>query len=65
MVQKKRILNCLKNYKQFLIIQSEEFLRNTSKTYNDVLKFLGLPNWEPKEFVLYKKRPYKEKISSN
>ena len=50
---------------QFLIIQSEEFLRNTSKTYNDVLKFLGLPNWEPKEFVLYKKRPYKEKISSN
>ena len=50
---------------QFLIIQSEEFLRNTSKTYNDVLEFLGLPNWEPKEFVLYKKRPYKEKISSN
>ena len=50
---------------QFLIIQSEEFFKNPSKTYNDVLEFLGLPNWEPKEFVLYKKRPYKEKISSN
>jgi len=50
---------------QFFIIQSEEFLKNPSKIYNDVLEFLGLANWEPKEFVLYKKREYKEKMNSD
>jgi hypothetical protein len=50
---------------QFLIIQSEELLKNPSKIYNDVLEFLGLSKWEPKEFTLYKKRKYKEKMSSD
>jgi len=50
---------------QFFIIQSEEFLKNPSKIYNNVLEFLGLANWEPKEFVLYKKREYKEKMNSD
>ena len=45
---------------QFLIIQSEEFLEDKSKTFEQVLEFLGLPKWEPDEFVLYKKRKYKE-----
>ena len=50
---------------QFLIIQSEEFLKNPSKIYNDVLEFLGLSKFELKEFTLYKKRKYKEKMSSD
>ena len=47
---------------QFLIIQSEEFLEHKSKTFEQVLKFLGLPVWEPDEYVLYKKRDYKESM---
>ena len=47
---------------QFLIIQSEEFLEQKSKTFAQVLKFLGLPVWEPDEYVLYKKRDYKESM---
>jgi len=42
---------------QFLIIQSEEFLSDPSKVYNQVLKFLGLPKWELAEYKQYKKNP--------
>ena len=48
---------------QFLIVQSEEFLQNTSQTYQNVLKYLDLPKWEPDEFRLFKKRDYKEKMN--
>ena len=48
---------------QFLIIQSEEFLQNTSQIYQNVLKYLDLPKWEPDEFRLFKKRDYKEKMN--
>ena len=41
---------------QFLIIQSEEFLENSSKIYYKVLNFLNLDKWEPDSFTLYKKR---------
>ena len=37
---------------QFLIIQSEEFFKNPSKTYNDVLKFLGLVPFPIGEFQI-------------
>jgi len=46
---------------KFLIIQSEEFLRNPSKIYYQTLRFLDLTKWEPDKFTLYKKRSYKEK----
>lgn len=45
---------------QFLIIQSEEFLKNPSKIYYQTLEFLNLDKWEPNHFKLYKKRSYKE-----
>ena len=45
---------------QFLIIQSEEFLKNPSKIYYQTLEFLNLEKWEPNNFKLYKKRSYKE-----
>ena len=45
---------------QFLIIQSEEFFKNTSNVYREVLQFLDLSNWEPNEYVQYKKREYKQ-----
>ncbi len=45
---------------QFLIIQSEEFLKNPSKIYYQTLEFLDLHKWEPTQFKLYKKRRYKE-----
>ena len=44
---------------QFLIIQTEEFQKDTSKVYNQVLEFLGLPKWELKEYAQFKKRNYK------
>ena len=46
--------------KNFLIIQSEEFFKNTSEKYKQVLDFLELPKWEPKKFVHYKKRNIKQ-----
>ena len=45
---------------RFLIIQSEEFLRNPSKIYYQTLRFLNLNMWEPNKFTLYKKRSYNE-----
>jgi len=45
---------------QFLILQSEEFLKNTSVVYNKVLKFLNLPKWEPVDYKLYKQQVYKK-----
>lgn len=47
---------------QFMIIQSEEFLRNISGTYQQVLKFLGLPKWEPEEYILYKHRQSRDQM---
>ena len=41
---------------QFLIIQSEEFFKNPSKTYNDVLKFLGLPSHDLKTYEPIRKQ---------
>jgi hypothetical protein len=37
---------------QFLIIQSEEFFKNPSKIYNDVLEFLGLIPFSIGEFKI-------------
>ena len=45
---------------QFLIIQSEEFLRNTSKIYNQVLEFLNLPRWELPEYEEVGRAEYKQ-----
>ena len=51
---------------QFLIIQSEEFLENSSKIYYNVLDFLKLDKWEPDSFTLYKKRKIiDDKISTD
>ncbi|MFB5630908.1 MAG: sulfotransferase [Nitrosopumilaceae archaeon] len=50
---------------QFLIIQSEDFLKNPSKIYHRVLKFLNLSKWEPEQYKLYKKKEYENsKINS-
>lgn len=45
---------------QFLILQSEEFLKNPSVVYNQVLKFLNLPKWEPFDYRFYKQQTYKK-----
>ena len=45
-----------------MIIQTEEFLRNTLETYQQVLEFLELPKWELGKYTLFKKRKYKEKM---
>lgn len=46
--------------KQFLIIQSEEFLKNPSKIFNQTLQFLKLQSWELKEYHIHKKQDYKD-----
>ena len=35
---------------QFLILKSEEFFKDPNTTYNQVLKFLGLPKWQLHEY---------------
>ena len=44
---------------QFLILQSEEFLKNTSSIYKKVLKFLELPEWELLEYEEVGRAEYK------
>jgi len=36
--------------KRFLILKSEEFFIDPNTTYNQVLKFLGLPKWKLHEY---------------
>ena len=40
---------------QILVIQSEEFLKNTKKVYNQVLDFLDMPKFELKEYKKFQK----------
>jgi hypothetical protein len=35
----------------FFVVKSEEFYADPASIYRDLLGFLGLPNWEPREFV--------------
>jgi hypothetical protein len=43
---------------QILILKSEEFLVNASKTYLKVLDFLGIPLWEIKQYSIVGKERY-------
>jgi len=38
---------------QMLILKSEEFFNNPSTIFKQVLEFLNLPSWEPKEYRKY------------
>jgi hypothetical protein len=49
---------------QFLIIQSEEFFRDPSKIYNQVLDFLGVENFELDTYRTYGKVNKNRKIDS-
>lgn len=44
----------------FMYIKSEEFNKNPSYVYNDVLKFLGLPPFELKTYEKIRKRNYQK-----
>ena len=51
---------------QFLIIQSEEFFKNPSIIYKQVLEFLGLPKHELDNYKQYRKQDYsKSNIDPN
>ena len=43
---------------QFLIIQSEEFFRDPSKIYNQVLDFLGVENFNLEQYEQFRKQDY-------
>jgi len=45
---------------QFLIVKSEDLFKNTTSTYNRVLQFLGLPNYELDEYKKFKERKHKK-----
>ena len=47
---------------QFLILQTEEFKKNTSEVYNKALQFLNLPKYSLKEYILHKKIEYKKRV---
>lgn len=44
---------------QFMIIQSEEFFKNTSKVYNQILNFIGVSNFELNGYYACNKHPYR------
>lgn len=39
---------------QLLILKSEDFFREPAASFRKVLNYLELPNWEPKEFAVFK-----------
>ena len=41
---------------QILILKSEDFFATPYLSFNQALKFLNLPAWEPKEYKLYNAR---------
>ena len=45
---------------QILIIKSEEFIKNPSRVFHRVLKFLNLSNWKLKEFRKYNPSQYQK-----
>ena len=47
---------------QFLIIQTEEFKKNTSEVYSETLKFLNLPKHELDKYTFHKKLDYKKRV---
>ena len=61
-------LNSLKRWtsvfpkERFLIIESGELFKNTSKVYKDVLEFLDLPEWELTEYRTIGAAQYKNKM---
>lgn len=46
--------------KQFHFVKTEDFNKNPSKIYNDVLKFLELPNYELSEYTKFRERKYQK-----
>jgi tetratricopeptide (TPR) repeat protein len=50
---------------QFLIINSEKFYRETSESYNQVLKFLELPERELPNFEIYNEGKYENDIDQD
>ena len=47
---------------QFLILQTEEFKKNTSVVYNKALQFLNLTKYDLKEYPMHKKIEYKKRV---
>lgn len=50
---------------QFLIVQSEKFLKDPSIVFYDTLDFLNLSKWEPERYTLSKKRTYNSPIKDS
>lgn len=49
----------------FLILQSEEFLKNPQLVYHQTLDFLDLTKWEPEKYSQAKKRDYSSPIDES
>lgn len=47
---------------QLLILKSEDFFSNPGKIFKQVLDFLNLPNWEPKQYKQYNSNSYPKMI---
>jgi ubiquinone/menaquinone biosynthesis C-methylase UbiE len=45
---------------QFHFVKTEDFNENPSRIYNDVLKFLDLPNYELSEYKKFRERKYEK-----
>lgn len=43
---------------QILIIQSEKLFEQSSNTFKNILEFLGLPKWEPSEYIQHNAGKY-------
>lgn len=50
---------------QFLIIQSEELFKNPNETYQQIIKFLNLPDWKLKNYSIVGPGKYKKQKISN
>lgn len=52
------------NQEQILVLKSEDFFNRPSKTFKQVLEFLELPSWEPKQYKQLNSNSYQNMIDS-
>ena len=53
------------NKKQLLILKSEDYFSHPETIFQQILDFLKLPNWSPKQFQKHNYNSYLQKMDSN
>ena len=62
-VEQLKVWQSLFSKKQILVLKSEDFFTETAASFEQVLNFLELPNWEPKHYQQYNPNRYQSMLN--